>query len=191
MKMPRVLNGIVAVCPDLGIGMNGNLPWHPARLNNEFKHFRKMTSTPSVDGKQNVVIMGRKTWFSIPEKNRPLNNRINIVLSRQCKELPAGAHHLAADFSSALRLVDTELADKADQVWVIGGTSLYKEMMESSGSRRLFVTQILKQFECDTYLPEISPDKYRLLPEFPGVSHELQEENGIQYRFEVYESRDN
>ncbi|XP_070690184.1 dihydrofolate reductase [Pempheris klunzingeri] len=184
--MSRVLNAIVAVCPDLGIGKNGDLPWHPVRLHNEFKHFRKMTSTPSVEGKQNVVIMGRKTWFSIPEKNRPLNNRINIVLSRQCKQI-AGAHHLATDFSSALQLV-TKLADKADQVWVIGGSSLYKELMESTGTRRLFVTRILKQFECDTYLPEISPDKYRLLPEFPGVPQELQEENGIQYRFEVYES---
>merc|ERR1712002_220926 len=92
--MSRILNGIVAVCPDLGIGKNGNLPWHPVRLNNEFKHFRKMTATPSVEGKQNVVIMGRKTWFSIPEKNRPLNNRINIVLSRElgapCRSSPPG-----------------------------------------------------------------------------------------------------
>ncbi|KAM7416985.1 hypothetical protein PAMA_018865 [Pampus argenteus] len=186
--MSRILNGIVAVCPDLGIGRNGNLPWHPVRLNNEFKHFRKMTATPSVEGRQNVVIMGRKTWFSIPEKNRPLNNRINIVLSRELKAPPAGAHYLAADFSSALRLLDTELADRADQIWVIGGSSLYKELMESPGTRRLFVTQILKQFECDTFLPEISLDKYHLLPEFPGVPQELQEENDIQYRFQVYES---
>ncbi|KAG7489469.1 dihydrofolate reductase [Solea senegalensis] len=186
--MSRVLNGIVAVCPDMGIGMTGNLPWHPVRLSNEFKHFRTMTATSSVKGKKNVVIMGRKTWFSIPEKNRPLNNRINIVLSRQCKLPPAGAHHLAADFSSALRLVETELADEADQIWIIGGSSLYKEMMESPGIKRLFVTRILKQFECDTFLPEISLDKYRLLPEFAGVSQELQEENAIQYRFEVYES---
>lgn len=147
-----------------------------------------MTSTPSEKGKQNVVIMGRKTWFSIPEKNRPLNNRINIILSRELKVPPAGAHHLAPDFSSALRLVDSELAEQADQVWVIGGSSVYKEMMESPGTRRLFITRILKQFECDTFLPEISPDKYHLLPEFPGVPQELQEENGIQYRFEVYES---
>lgn len=188
--MSRILNGIVAVCPDLGIGNNGNLPWHPVRLANEFKHFRKMTSTPSETGRQNVVIMGRKTWFSIPEKNRPLNNRINIVLSRELKVPPAGAHFLAPDFSSALRLVDSQLKEQADQVWVIGGSSLYKELMESRGTRRLFVTRILKQFECDTFLPEISPDKYRLLPEFPGVPQELQEENGIQYRFEVYESID-
>ncbi|XP_037633898.1 dihydrofolate reductase isoform X2 [Sebastes umbrosus] len=186
--MSRILNAIVAVCPDLGIGNNGNLPWTPVRLSNEFKHFRRMTATPSVTGKQNVVIMGRKTWFSIPEKNRPLNNRINIVLSREYKAPPAGAHHLAPDFNSALRLVDTQLAEEVDQVWVIGGSSLYKELMESLGTRRLFVTRILKQFECDTFLPEISPDKYRLLPEFPGVPQELQEENGIQYRFEVYES---
>ncbi|XP_076005646.1 dihydrofolate reductase [Genypterus blacodes] len=188
--MSRVLNGIVAVCPDLGIGMNGNLPWHPARLSNEFKHFRKMTATPAVEGKRNVVIMGRKTWFSIPEKNRPLNNRINIVLSRELKTPPAGAHHLAADFSSALRLVDTELADQADQVWVIGGSSIYKELMERPGTKRLFVTRILKQFECDTFLPDINPEKYSLLLEFPGVCLDVQEECGIQYKFEVYESID-
>ncbi|XP_075903195.1 dihydrofolate reductase [Nelusetta ayraudi] len=187
--MTRALNAIVAVCPNGGIGKDGDLPWHPVRLNNEFKHFRKMTSTPSVEGKKNVVIMGRKTWFSIPKKNRPLNNRINIVLSRNLIDAPAGAHYLANDFDSALELVERKLAEEADQIWVLGGSSLYKEMMAaSSATRRLFVTQILKQFECDTFLPEISKDKYRLLPEFPGVPQELQEENGIQYKFEVYES---
>ncbi|KAM4610263.1 dihydrofolate reductase [Polymixia lowei] len=189
--MSRVLNAIVAVCPNMGIGYNGDLPWHPIRLKNEFTHFRKMTMTPSVEGKQNVVIMGRKTWFSIPEKNRPLNNRINIILSRELKEPPVGAHYLASDFSSALHLLDTaEMAGKADQVWVIGGSSLYKEMMESPVTRRLFVTRILQQFESDTFLPEINPDKYHLLSEFPGVPQGIQEENGIRYRFEVYESID-
>ncbi|NP_001290860.1 dihydrofolate reductase [Esox lucius] len=189
--MSRVLNCIVAVCPNMGIGNKGNLPWHPKRLNNEFKYFQKMTMTPFVEGKQNVDIMGRKTWFSIPERNRPLKNRINIVLSRELKEPPPGAHHLASDFSSALRLLDTaEMAERVDQVWVIGGSSLYKEMMESEGIRRLFVTRILQQFESDTFLPEINQDKYRLLPEFPGVPQDVQEESGIQYRFEVYESVD-
>ncbi|KAJ7993756.1 hypothetical protein DPEC_G00257990 [Dallia pectoralis] len=189
--MSRVLNGIVAVCPNMGIGNKGNLPWHPKRLNNEFKYFQKMTMTPSVEGKQNVVIMGRKTWFSIPERNRPLKNRINIVLSRELKEPPPGVHHLASDFSSALHLLDmAEMAELVDQVWVIGGSSLYEEMMESKGVRRLFVTRILQQFESDTFLPEIKPDKYRLLPEFPGVPQDIQEESGLQYRFEVYESVD-
>ncbi|XP_064164281.1 dihydrofolate reductase-like [Anguilla rostrata] len=187
--MSRTLNCIVAICPNMGIGNEGNLPWHPKRLSKEFKHFQKMTVTPTVEGKQNVVIMGRKTWFSIPERNRPLKNRINIVLSRELNVPPEGAHHLASDFSSALRLLDsTELAEQADQVWVIGGTSLYKEAMETPCLRRLFVTRVRQQFDCDTFLPEISLENYRLLPSFPEVPEGVQEENGIQYHFEVYES---
>uniref|UniRef100_A0A9J8BG58 dihydrofolate reductase n=1 Tax=Cyprinus carpio carpio TaxID=630221 RepID=A0A9J8BG58_CYPCA len=187
--MSRILNCIVAVCPDMGIGKNGNLPWHPIRLSNEFKHFQKMTMTPSVEGKKNVVLMGRKTWFSIPAANRPLKNRINIVLSRELKTAPEGAHYLASDLSSALHLLDSsELEKQVDQVWIIGGSALYKEVMESSGPRRLFVTQVLKQFDCDTFIPDINMDKYKLLPEFPGVPTGLQEENGVQYMFEVYES---
>ncbi|XP_008334085.1 dihydrofolate reductase [Cynoglossus semilaevis] len=189
--MSRVLNAIVAVCPDFGIGKNGTLPWHPINLRNEMKHFQTMTQTSPVEGKQNVVIMGRKTWFSIPENHRPLRNRINIVLSRQYKAPPTGAHYLAADFSSAIRLVETKLSDQADQIWVIGGNSVYKEMMEEPGTKRLLVTRIMKQFDCDTYFPPITPDKFRLLPQFPGVSMELQEEQGVQYRYEVYESIEN
>uniref|UniRef100_A0A3B3X435 dihydrofolate reductase n=1 Tax=Poecilia mexicana TaxID=48701 RepID=A0A3B3X435_9TELE len=172
--MSRILNGIVAVCPNLGIGKDGKLPWHPIRLSNEFAHFRKMTATPSVAGKTNVVIMGRKTWFSIPEKNRPLKGRINIVLSREYKVPPAGAHYLAADFSSALTLVDTELAEQADQVWVIGGSSLYKV---------IFFLLCLKVFS--TLVHYII---FIFFFRFPGVPKELQEENGIQYKFEVYEN---
>ncbi|XP_046697749.1 dihydrofolate reductase isoform X2 [Silurus meridionalis] len=179
--MSRVLNCIVAVCPDLGIGKNGTLPWHPIRLSKEFKHFQKMTMTPSAEGKKNVVIMGRNTWYSIPVQNRPLKNRINVVLSRELKAPPEGAHYLASDLSSALHLLDEpELKAQADQVWIIGGSSLYKEVMESSGLRRLFVTRIQKQFDCDTFIPDINPDKFRLLPEFPGVASGLQEENGLQ-----------
>ena len=79
--MVRSLNCIVAVSQNMGIGKNGDLPWPPLR--NEFKYFQRMTTTSSVEGKQNLVIMGRKTWFSIPKKNQPLKDRINIVLSRE------------------------------------------------------------------------------------------------------------
>ncbi|XP_048874758.1 dihydrofolate reductase [Brienomyrus brachyistius] len=186
--MSRVLNCIVAVCPNMGIGNKGNLPWHPKRLSNEFKYFQRMTMTAS-EGKQNVVIMGRKTWFSIPERNRPLKGRINIVLSRELKVPPEGAHYLASDFSSALQLLDSsELAGRVDQIWVIGGSSVYKEAMETPGSCRLFVTEVLQQFECDTFLPDINMNGFRKLSSFPEVPEGLQEENGIQYKFEVYES---
>ncbi|XP_006004436.1 dihydrofolate reductase isoform X2 [Latimeria chalumnae] len=188
MGAARLLNSIVAVCPNLGIGKDGNLPWHPKRLSNEFRYFQKMTTTPTVEGKQNVVIMGRKTWFSIPEKNRPLKGRVNVVLSRELQEAPEGAHYLARDLDSALKLLESpELADRVDLVWIIGGSALYKEALEHPSQHRLFVTRVLQQFECDTYLPEINFNKFTLLPEFPGVSSAIQEESGIQYKFEVYE----
>ncbi|XP_030048169.1 dihydrofolate reductase isoform X1 [Microcaecilia unicolor] len=214
--MSRVINAIVAVCPGMGIGKDGKLPW--PLLRNEFKYFQRMTMTPKVEGKQNAVIMGRKTWLSIPEKNRPLKGRINIVLSRELtksasaldsvgcchphvriiavlssentsyREPPQGAHHLAKSLDDALALLETpELSSKVDQVWIIGGSSLYKELMEKPVHQRLFVTRILQEFECDTFLPEINRDTYSLLPEYPGISADLQEENGVQYRFEVFE----
>ncbi|XP_072272313.1 dihydrofolate reductase [Pyxicephalus adspersus] len=182
-----LLNSIVAVCPPgQGIGKAGTLPW--PLLRNEFKHFQRLTMTPTTEGKQNVVIMGRKTWFSIPEKNRPLKERINIVLSKELKEPPNGAHYLAKSLDEALQLLETpELKDRIDLIWIIGGSSLYKELMDKPVSQRLFVTRIQQEFECDTFLPDIDIQSYKLLPEYPGISSEMQEENGIQYKFEVYE----
>ena len=77
MKIPFSL--IVAMDSQNGIGKNGQLPWHlPADL----KHFKEITCTVRDPKKQNVVLMGRKTWDSIPEKFRPLPGRINVVLTR-------------------------------------------------------------------------------------------------------------
>ncbi|XP_063819987.1 dihydrofolate reductase isoform X1 [Pseudophryne corroboree] len=182
-----LLNSVVAVCPPgQGIGRAGTLPWPPLR--NEFKHFQKLTMTPTTAGKQNVVIMGRKTWFSIPEKNRPLKERINIVLSKELTEPPKGAHYLAKSLDAALELLDkSELRDQIDLIWIIGGSSLYKEVMDKPVSQRLFVTRIQQEFDCDTFLPEIDIQSYKLLPEYPGISSEMQEENGIKYKFEIYE----
>ncbi|XP_057254678.1 dihydrofolate reductase isoform X2 [Pezoporus wallicus] len=129
--MVRSLNSIVAVCQNMGIGKDGNLPWPPLR--NEYKYFQRMTSTCQVEGKQNALIMGKKTWFSIPEKNRPLKDRINIVLSRELKETPKGAHYLSKNLDDALALLDSpELKSKVDMVWIIGGTSVYKVVKDSA-----------------------------------------------------------
>nr|XP_042711817.1 dihydrofolate reductase isoform X1 [Chrysemys picta bellii] len=138
--------------------------------------------------KQNVLIMGKRTWFSIPEKNRPLKDRINIVLSRELKETPKGAHYLAKSLDDALVLLDSpELKSKIDMVWIIGGSSIYKAAMEKPVHQRLFVTRILHEFESDTFFPEIDLEKYKHLPEYPGVPADVQEENGIRYKYEVYE----
>ncbi|XP_015445924.1 dihydrofolate reductase isoform X2 [Pteropus alecto] len=186
--MVRSLNCIVAVSQNMGIGKNGDLPWPPLR--NEFKYFQRMTTTSS-EGKRNLVIMGRKTWFSIPKKNRPLKDRINLVLSRELKEPPKGAHFLAKSLDDALKLIEQpELRSKVDMVWIVGGSSVYKEAMSKPGHIKLFVTKIMQEFESDTFFPEIDLGKYKLLPEYPGVLSDVQEEKGIKYKFEVYEKND-
>lgn len=76
MTSPK-LTLIVACTASNGIGKNGNLPW---RLSKEMGYFARVTtSTPA--NKRNAVIMGRKTWESIPDKFRPLKERINIVVT--------------------------------------------------------------------------------------------------------------
>jgi dihydrofolate reductase len=69
---------IVAATTSGGIGKDGNLPW---RLSKDMQYFKAVT-TRSPEGKRNAVIMGRKTWESIPAKFRPLPDRINVVITR-------------------------------------------------------------------------------------------------------------
>ena len=67
------MNIVVAACKNRGIGFKNKLPW---KLTKEMKYFKELT----IGEKNNAVVMGRKTWLSIPEKNRPLPKRENIVL---------------------------------------------------------------------------------------------------------------
>ncbi|XP_054842898.1 dihydrofolate reductase [Eublepharis macularius] len=186
--MARSFSSIAAVSQNMGIGKNGQLPWPP--LKNEFGYFQKMTKTSTQKGKQNVVIMGKRTWFSIPEKNRPLKDRINIVLSKQLKETPKGAHFLARTLDEALDLLESpELATQIDMVWIIGGSSVYKAALEKPVPQLLFLTRIFQYFESDIFFPEIDLTQFKLLPGYPSVPTGIQEENGIQYKFEVYEKK--
>ncbi|XP_054945525.1 dihydrofolate reductase-like [Physeter macrocephalus] len=151
-----------------------------------------MTTTSSVEGKQNLVIMGRKTCSPfIPEKNRPLRDRINTILIRELKEPPQGAHFLAKSLDDVLKLIEQpELTNKVDMVWIVAGSSVYKEATNIPGHLRLFVTRIMQEFESDTFFPKIDLEKYKLIPEYPGVLSDVQEEKGIKYKFEVYEKND-
>ena len=89
-----------------------------------------------------------------------------IVLSVNLREPPKGAHFLAKSLDDALELIeDPELTNKVDMVWIVGGSSVYKEAMNKPGHLRLFVTRIMQEFESDTFFPEIDFEKYKLLPE--------------------------
>ncbi|XP_046464116.1 dihydrofolate reductase-like [Daphnia pulex] len=175
------LNLIVATASNMGIGFQGTIPW---RLKKDMALFAKLTKNTNDTNKQNAVVMGRKTWESIPEKNRPLSNRLNIVLSSSqqientltCKSL-----------ETAMQLLQTPpYLDQIENIWIIGGASVYKEAMEHSSCHRIYVTHILKDFECDVFMPAIDPAKFSLVGD-SKVPEGTEEENGISFNVKVYE----
>nr|XP_053657522.1 dihydrofolate reductase-like [Cherax quadricarinatus] len=176
------LNIIVAVCEGEGIGQGGQLPW---RLREEMKYFTRMTKKTNAPEKQNVVVMGRKTWESIPKKFRPLPGRINVVLTSQAKSNLGhfDGSTVCSSFEDALREVHSL---QAETVWAIGGFSVYKMALECEQLHRIYLTRILKDFECDTFFPSFDSSKFRLVGD-SEVPSEIQQEGDIRYKYEVLE----
>ncbi len=162
---------IAAVDKNRGIGQGGKLPWN---LKGDMQHFKEVTLG---QGKPNAVIMGRTTWDSIPGRFRPLEGRINVVLSRQGLELPQGV--LGA------RSLDEALAQAegqgAGEVFVIGGASVYAEAITHPACQSIYLTEIDGAFLCDAFFPAVPADVF----ERTEIS-EPRTEGSIVYRFVTY-----
>ena len=122
---------VVAVCEGNGIGKNNSLPW---RLKNELAHFARLTKSTEDASKQNAVIMGRKTWQSIPERFRPLKGRFNVVLSsRPQTEISTSKDNVVVckSFAEGMKCIEDLAEDNSiESCWVIGGSSVYAEAMK-------------------------------------------------------------
>lgn len=182
MKMKSV-HLITAVCENNGIGINGTLPW---KLKKEMQHFTNMTTKTKISGSQNAVVMGRKTWESIPPKYKPLADRLNVVISTTQDDFPDGILY----YRGVSEAVDALQAGfpNIEAIWIIGGYGAYKEALDKKICDKLYITRIRKQFECDSFFPQFCEDDYQLVEE-PDVSREMQEENGIQYEFKIYKKK--
>ena len=168
---------IVAATKQNGIGKNGGLPW--PMLKKEMAYFARVTKRVPVptntgsmqsdalknsilEGTQcNAVIMGRRTWESIPPKFRPLKDRTNIVIttqSRDCLEDIPDDIVVASDIISGLAsLIDQARQGKLlplGRAFVIGGTSIYKSALELPQTRHILLTRIHEDYQCDTFFPE-------------------------------------
>nr|XP_033332063.1 dihydrofolate reductase isoform X2 [Megalopta genalis] len=132
-KMQLQLNLIAAACEGMGIGVNGALPW---KLKSEMAFFTTMTSKTKDPSKKNVVLMGRRTWECIPSKFRPLQNRVNMVLSSKLSDLGNEAI-VCKSIANAMQMISQPpLNDRIESIWVIGGSSVYKRRGHSSRSPR-------------------------------------------------------
>lgn len=122
------------------IGRGGVMPWH---LPEDLAHFRKTTvGCP--------VIMGRKTWDSLPTRFRPLPGRTNVVITRQIDWQAPGAN-VAHGLEQAITL-----CTPGEMAWVIGGAEIYAQALPLAA--RVVVTEIDADFEGDAYAPELGPE---------------------------------
>lgn len=147
------------------IGKDNDLLW---RFPGDLKHFKKLT-----DG--HPVIMGRKTWESLPQKFRPLPNRANIVVTRDTSYAAAGAA-VAHSLEEALKIA--EASEGNDEVFVIGGGQLYAAALPSAA--RLYLTLVDDATPGTVYFPEYTDFSKE-------IESEEHEEHGIRYRWVTLE----
>ena len=147
MPSPILAAGPIARTRNGVIGRNGHLPW---RLKSDLANFRAVTM-----GKP--VIMGRKTWDSLPK--RPLVGRTNIVLSRDGRFEPKTAV-ACEDFGDALALArETAQEDGVGEYCVIGGASLFELALAKAG--RVYLTDVDAEVEGDVTLGSLDPARWR------------------------------
>jgi dihydrofolate reductase len=143
------------------IGRDGTLPW---RLPEDMAHFRELTTGAT-------VIMGRRTWESLPERFRPLPGRVNIVLT--------SSPDWAADGATVAHSLPDALAQVDGDAWVIGGASVYAAALPLA--ERLEVTEVNDEFDGDVFAPEIGAS-WQLADTDPADGwHESS--TGLRYRF--------
>jgi len=142
---------IVAVSANNVIGANGGLPW---RLVEDLRRFKKITM-----GKP--MIMGRLTFESIGEA---LPGRRSIVITRQADYKAVGCDVVATP-DAAL-----ELASDADEVMIIGGGDVYKQLLPMTD--RIYLTRVHAEVDGDTFFPEISEDAWHIVSSKPLPSND-------------------
>ncbi|MEO5658364.1 MAG: dihydrofolate reductase [Polaromonas sp.] len=136
---PRI-NLIYARAANGVIGKNGAMPWH---LSEDLAHFKRLTQGWP-------VIMGRKTWDSLPTRFRPLPGRTNVVITRQAGWHENGAH-AAASLQAALNLCRL-----SEEVWIIGGAQIYAQAEPLAV--RVEVTEIAETFDGDAFAPRLGAE---------------------------------
>lgn len=187
------------------IGKGGGMPWH---VPEDLAHFKCITlGSP--------VVMGRKTWDSLPARFRPLPDRCNIVITRQQTWATAGVdvvHSVDAALEVAVSKLRSVAAGDADGlvpsavhddfIWVLGGAEIFSSVIDHAD--RLEVTQIRARFEGDTVAPTID-SRWRLVAEDPPPTAPAETEkrvaatdsagpwhtsrSGLGYRFLRYQVR--
>ena len=166
---------IVATDARGGIGSSGKLPWN---LPGDMSFFQKTTIKSSNVQFRNMVVMGRKTWESIPEKHRPLQGRKNVVITKNKSYKAAEGVIVAHSFEAAMNQIDERVAD----VFIIGGASIYELAFKKSRIDGIYLTKVKKEFKCDRFFPKI-PRAFQV------ERLDLGSDGGVDYEFLFYKKK--
>jgi dihydrofolate reductase len=153
---------VVAHSANRVIGRNGTLPW---RLPSDLRRFRELTSG-------HTVLMGRRTYESLPDAFRPLPDRRNLVLSGDPGYRAEGAE-VFASLADALAACDGDC-------FVVGGEVTYRDALPLC--ERLYTTEIDAEIDGDAFFPELDPAQWRCIDDGGPLS-----DNGLGFRFRTYE----
>lgn len=162
-----MLSLIVAKSRNDVIGRDGRLPWH---LPTDLRRFKELTTG-------HTVVMGRKTFDSLPPKVRPLPNRHNIVLSRDASYAPAAGVTVEASLEAAI-----EAAPRDRDCFVIGGAEAYATALAIAD--RLYITEVDSDVDGDVHFPPVPEDEWECVEESAPIV-----EDEHEYRFRTYERR--
>jgi dihydrofolate reductase len=154
---------VAAVARDGVIGRDGGIPW---RIPEDLAHFRELTTG-------HAVVMGRKTWDSLPDRFRPLPDRRNVVVTRNTLWRAEGAER-AGSVEEAL-----ELLREIDRVFVIGGAEIYAEALPLADE--MFLTEIDDDVAGDTFFPDWDRKAFVQASRDERVS-----DDGVPYAFVTY-----
>ena len=137
------MNAIVAIDKHCGLSKNGTIPWN---IKSDMKFFQKKTEN-------NIVIMGRSTFFSLPEKNRPLKKRINIVLTHNPEKYDdlVQSNLLFTNEDNISSVIDeVKKSNPTFSVYIIGGNQIYEKYLHFCDN--IFITHIKEDYCCDLFL---------------------------------------
>lgn len=154
---------IVAIASNYAIGKDNDLLWH---ISKDLKRFKEIT-------KGHYIVMGKKTYYSLPL--RPLPNRTSLIITDIADEVIDNCL-MAYSIDDAVSKMDS-----SNENFIIGGGSIYKQFMPIAD--KLYITRVHKDFDADTFFPEISLNDWELVSQ-ENVDNDPQ--NDFTYSFEVY-----
>lgn len=161
---------IAAMTENRVIGKNKDLPWH---LPDDFAYFKKKT-------KGHHVLMGRKNFESLPDKFRPLPDRVNMILSRN-EDLDIKDTLVFQDIEEAISHAE---GNNEPELFIIGGGEIYKMALDYAD--RIYLTEIHTELDGDTYFPEFNKNQWE---EVDRKHHEKDERHQYSFDFVVYEKK--